>query len=100
MTAEYLEVDTEALKRAGEGFHDRAAALDGILTRLDAALAAEGACWGRDATGKKFEEGYKGPCDDVRKMFPQLSKGLDGIKSGVEQMARTYKAAEDASRPK
>ncbi|MFD0691548.1 WXG100 family type VII secretion target [Actinomadura fibrosa] len=101
MTADnYLEVDTEALKRAGKGFHDGATALNGIFQRLDSALAAEGKCWGQDETGKKFEEGYGEPSANVLKMFPQFVKGLDGIKKGVDQMADTYKAAEDASRLK
>ncbi|TDD61113.1 WXG100 family type VII secretion target [Actinomadura rubrisoli] len=101
MTADgYLEVDTEALKRAGEGFHTGATHLDAIFKKLDGALAAEGKCWGQDETGKQFEEGYGEPSQSVLKMFPQFSKGLDGIKKGVDQMAKTYKAAEDASRLK
>jgi len=101
MTADgYLEVDTEALKRAGNGFHTGATSLNAIFQRLDNTLSAEGKCWGQDETGKKFEEGYIEGHDSVLKTFPQFVKGLDGINKGVDQMAKTYKAAEDASRLK
>jgi uncharacterized protein YukE len=100
MTYEYLEVDTEELKRAGKGFHDGATQLKAIFDRLDSALAAEGECWGADETGKTFAEGYKDPAKNVLESFPKLKDGLEGIKKGVDQMAKTYKQAEDASRLK
>ncbi|MER7546471.1 WXG100 family type VII secretion target [Actinomadura sp.] len=100
MTYEYLEVDTEELKRAGKGFHDGANQLKAIYDRLNSALMAEGECWGTDETGKTFAEGYKEPSTQVLESFPKLQKGLDGIKKGVDQMAKTYKQAEDASRLK
>ncbi|MBE1533368.1 WXG100 family type VII secretion target [Actinomadura algeriensis] len=97
---EHLEVDTEALKRSGKGFHDGAERLTAIFDRLGEALNSEGKCWGADETGQQFEQGYGQPSENVLKMFPQLSKGLDGIKKGVDQMAKTYKQAEEASRIK
>ncbi|WP_131736231.1 WXG100 family type VII secretion target [Actinomadura roseirufa] len=96
----YVRVNTESLRRAGEGFHDRAVALDGILQRLNAALASEGDCWGDDTVGKRFEENYIEPRDSTLKMFGKLVKGLDGIKARVDQMAQNYQVAEEASRPK
>jgi uncharacterized protein YukE len=100
MTYEYLEVDTEELKRAGKGFHDGATQLKAIYDRLNSALSSEGECWGSDETGKTFAEGYKEPSKSVLDAFGKLEKGLDGIKKGVDQMAKTYKQAEDASRLK
>ncbi|WUH98125.1 WXG100 family type VII secretion target [Spirillospora sp. NBC_00431] len=100
MTDSYLEVDTEELKRAGKGFHDGATSLKGIYDRLKSALSAEGECWGADETGKTFAEGYKEPSQNVVDAFPKLEKGLDGIKKGVDQMAKTYKQAEESSRLK
>ncbi|WP_030173597.1 WXG100 family type VII secretion target [Spirillospora albida] len=100
MTYDHLEVDTERLQRAGTGFQDGATQLKAIFDRLNAALSAEGECWGADETGKTFAEGYKKPSENVLGSFPKLQKGLEGIKKGVDQMAKTYKAAEDASRLK
>ncbi|MFG2084967.1 MULTISPECIES: WXG100 family type VII secretion target [unclassified Spirillospora] len=97
MTYEHLEVDTEELKRAGQGFQTGAVQLKGIHDRLTAALSSEGECWGSDETGKTFAEGYKEPSTSVEESFPKLKDGLEGIKKGVDQMAKTYKAAEDAS---
>ncbi|TDB84413.1 WXG100 family type VII secretion target [Actinomadura sp. 7K534] len=100
MTYEHLEVDTEELKRAGEGFKTGAGQLKAIYDRLSSALSAEGECWGADETGKTFAQGYKQPATSVQESFPKLKDGLEGIKKGVDQMAKTYKAAEDASRLK
>ncbi|MFD0900996.1 WXG100 family type VII secretion target [Actinomadura sediminis] len=100
MTYDYLEVDTEALKRSGEGFHTGAQTLKSIHDRLSNALSAEGKCWGADETGQQFEQGYWEPAGNVLKMFGQLAEGLDGIKKGVDKMAKTYKQAEEASRIK
>lgn len=100
MTYEYLEVDTEELKRAGKGFERGAGRLEGIYKRLNEALSAEGECWGSDETGQTFAQGYKEPATSVLESFPKLKGGLEGIKKGVDQMAKTYKAAEDASKLK
>ena len=98
MTYNYLEVDTEELKRAGVGFQTGAGQLEAIFNRLSSALSAEGECWGSDETGKTFAAGYKEPATTTLDSFPKLKEGLEGIKKGVDQMAKTYKAAEDASR--
>ncbi|MFB4308713.1 WXG100 family type VII secretion target [Actinomadura sp. GTD37] len=100
MTYEYLEVDTDELQRAGKGFTDGATQLQAIYDRLNSALMAEGECWGADETGQTFAEGYKKPSTQVLESFPKLKEGLDGIKKGVDQMAKTYKQAEDTSRLK
>ncbi|MEU8345922.1 Proteins of 100 residues with WXG [Actinomadura meyerae] len=100
MTYEYLEVDTEELKRAGKGFTTGATQLEAIFNRLSSALSAEGECWGTDETGKTFAEGYKEPSTQVLESFPKLKEGLEGIRKGVDQMAKTYKQAEDSSRLK
>ncbi|XRQ10853.1 WXG100 family type VII secretion target [Actinomadura welshii] len=100
MTYEHLEVDTEELKRAGEGFNTGAVQLLAIYNRLTSALSAEGECWGSDETGQTFAQGYTEPSTSVLESFPKLKDGLEGIKKGVDQMAKTYKAAEDASRLK
>ncbi|TQM67211.1 type VII secretion system (Wss) protein ESAT-6 [Actinomadura hallensis] len=97
MTYNYLEVDTEELKRAGVGFQTGAGQLEAIFNRLSSALSAEGECWGSDETGKTFAAGYKEPATTTLDSFPKLKEGLEGIKKGVDQMAKTYKAAEDAS---
>ncbi|MFB4301423.1 WXG100 family type VII secretion target [Actinomadura sp. NTSP31] len=100
MTFDGYEVDTEALKRAGGGFDTNANTLQQILTTLNSALQAEGKCWGADETGQKFEEGYAEPSKSVLEAFPKLKTGLNGIKKGVDEMAKEYKKAEDASRLK
>jgi len=98
MTYEYLEVDTGKLKSAGEGFLEGATQLKAIYDRLDLVLSAEGECWGADRTGEAFAEGYKEPSKQVLESFLKFPDGLDGIKQGVDLMAKTYKLAEDASR--
>ncbi|GAA4234946.1 hypothetical protein GCM10022254_41030 [Actinomadura meridiana] len=100
MTYDYLEVNTDELKRAGEGFHTGATQMQKIYDRLSNALNTEGPCWGSDETGQTFAEGYKEPSDSVLESFPKLKDGLDGIKKGVDQMAKSYKKAEDSSRLK
>ncbi|XVQ10065.1 WXG100 family type VII secretion target [Spirillospora sp. CA-255316] len=92
-----LRVDTGALKRSGGGFKRGAGSLRRIHTTLEAALSAEGKCWGNDKTGQEFEKNYLKPSQDVLKLFGQLAEGLEQVREGVEQMAKQYSSAEDAA---
>lgn len=92
-----LQVDTEALRRAGRGFTTGSSNLKRIHDRLNAAISAEGKCWGGDTTGQEFEKNYLKPSQDVLKLFGELAKGLEEVRKGVDQMAKQYEAAEDAA---
>jgi uncharacterized protein YukE len=92
-----LRVDTEALRRSGRGFHTGAGSLKKIHDRLNGVISAEGKCWGADKTGQEFEKNYLKPAQDVLGLFQDLALGLEEVRKGVDQMAKEYDAAEDAS---
>jgi uncharacterized protein YukE len=92
-----LEVDTEALRRSGRGFTTGAGSLKKIHDRLSGVMSAEGKCWGADKTGQEFEKNYLKPAQDVLQLFQNLALGLQDVRKGVDQMAKEYDAAEDAS---
>ncbi|MFF5260117.1 hypothetical protein ACFY4C_14300 [Actinomadura viridis] len=96
MTRE-LRVERDALKQAGGGFEDGARDLREAQSRLDAALQAEGKCWGADATGQAFEKDYLQNAQDVLKLLITVSDNVEKMKDGVARMAGTFGDAEDAT---
>jgi uncharacterized protein YukE len=97
MSGDELRVEPAALRRHAKGFSDGGERLGRIFAELSGALSAEGRCWGGDAIGRQFEEGYEKPRQAAYDSFAQLPTTLQDITSGLDEMARNYEAAEDAS---
>lgn len=55
-----LEVTPAALRAASAHLTSVSANLAGVLSSLESATAAEGACWGGDETGTQFATGGSG----------------------------------------
>jgi uncharacterized protein YukE len=92
-----LWVEPAALKRSAKGFTEGSRELTRTHEKLDAALAAEGRCWGTDETGERFEADYLQAGQGALKAFGELAERLSAIKAGLDEMATTHEAAEDAS---
>jgi uncharacterized protein YukE len=92
-----LRVEPAMLRRQARAFGARGDRLDEVFAELGAALAAEGRCWGGDAVGRQFEQGYERPRHAAYDAFARLPGAIKDIGSGLETMARMYEAAEDAS---
>jgi uncharacterized protein YukE len=97
MSGEELRVEPGTLRRHATGFSEGGEELERIFTTLDAALSAEGKCWGADETGQQFEQGYQEPRRGAYDTFAALPGALKDIRSGLDQMAKAYEDAEDAS---
>ncbi|HEX6471952.1 MAG TPA: WXG100 family type VII secretion target [Streptosporangiaceae bacterium] len=92
-----LRVEPAALRRHARTLGERGDRLQEVFAELGAALAAEGRCWGGDAVGRHFEQGYERPRHAAYEAFSRLPGAIKDIGSGLETMARTYEAAEDAA---
>ncbi|HEY7482977.1 MAG TPA: WXG100 family type VII secretion target [Streptosporangiaceae bacterium] len=97
MSGDELRVEPAQLRRFAKGFSEGGEQLKKVFTRLDAALSAEGKCWGGDETGQQFEQGYEKPRKAAYTSFDQLPGALKDITTGLEKMAANYEKAEDAS---
>lgn len=97
MSGEELRVEPGTLRRHAKGFSEGGEELKQIFDRLAAVLSAEGRCWGADETGQQFEQGYKEPRQGAYDAFTGLPGALEDIRSGLDKMAKNYKAAEDSS---
>lgn len=92
-----LRVQRDALKRHAKGFDDGADKLKAILGRLEAALAAEGKCWGADETGKAFESKYAEAKKSAVESIKSMTKNLGKIEDGLRKTADNLGQAEEAS---
>lgn len=97
MGADELRVERERLKGYAKGFGEGGRGLHKVFAKLEAALAADNNCWGDDDTGKAFFSKYKEPCEGTLKSLPKTADSVTKIQTGVEQMAKNYHGAEDAS---
>jgi uncharacterized protein YukE len=97
MSGDELQVEPTALHRHAKGFSAGGERLQGVFADLSAALAAAGRCWGDDAVGRRFEQGYEKPRQAAYESFERLPGALEDIGSRLAEMAKNYEAAEDAS---
>jgi uncharacterized protein YukE len=97
MSGDELRVEPAALRRNAKGFSEGGERLGRVFADLSAALSAEGRCWGGDAAGRQFEQGYEKPRQAAYDSFAQLPGALTDITSRLDTMAGNYEAAEDAS---
>ena len=89
-----MRVDVEALRGAVPDLAAVAAAVDTAMARLGEALAAEGECWGRDATGTSFGAGYGPLRDQAEQAFGDLSRGIAAMGTRFGSVADAAQAAD------
>jgi WXG100 family type VII secretion target len=97
MSGDELQVEPAALRRHAKGFSAGGERLRGVFADLSAALSAAGRCWGGDAAGRQFEQGYEKQRQAAQDSFERLPDALGDIGSRLAEMAKNYEAAEDAS---
>jgi uncharacterized protein YukE len=93
-------VDSDQVRSAAPAFNELGDRLDTIMQSLQAALGAEGTCWGGDQYGQAFLEKYSDPKKNAFDTFPQLSKGLHDVAAGLLETADTADRGEDATHEK
>jgi uncharacterized protein YukE len=84
-----MRADTDALRGAELAFDTLSSAVDGVLSRLTAALRAEGRCWGGDEVGQSFGKDY---LDGVG----TACDGMASLRDAVAQVGRSVLAAADS----
>jgi uncharacterized protein YukE len=97
MSSDELQVEPTALHRHAKGFSAGGERLQRVFADLSGALSAAGRCWGGDAVGRAFEQGYEKPRQAAYESFERLPGALDDIGARLAAMAKNYAAAEDAS---
>jgi WXG100 family type VII secretion target len=97
MSGDELRVEPTALRRHAKGFSEGGERLSQIFAELSAALTAAGRCWGGDAVGRQFEQAYEKPRQAAHESFTKLPGALEDIGSRLDEMAKNYETAEDAS---
>lgn len=74
-------------------------AIGGAQARLEAALEAEGRCWGTDATGASFDASYGPASRLVRLMLADTGSGIHELATVLGAVTAVFAAAErDAGR--
>ena len=89
-----MRVDADALRGAVPDLVAVADAVDTALAGLREALAAEGECWGRDATGSGFGAGYGPLRDQAEEAFGELATGIRGMAGAFGSVADAAQAAD------
>lgn len=97
MNGDELQVEPAVLRRRAKGFTAGGERLQSVFADLSAALSAAGSCWGGDAAGRQFEQGYEKPRQAAYESLERLPGALEDIGSRLDKMAENYEAADDAS---
>ncbi|WP_370945823.1 WXG100 family type VII secretion target [Amycolatopsis sp. cg5] len=87
--------DPDAVLVAAKGFLNAADQLEEATKALQSALAAQGACWGDDESGKEFAKDYVPGAEGGVEGFGSLVQGLRGMHQNVDTAMRTITGAED-----
>jgi hypothetical protein len=93
-------IDPDGLRSSAPAFERLGERMDQIFATLRSKLEAEGHCWGADDYGKSFEKEYLPAHDNAVEFFPQMSKGLKDISTGLLENADTAHRGEDSTHQK
>ena len=93
-------IDAQQVRAAAPGFLVVGDRIRTAITRLTAALDAEGRCWAGDDYGRGFEKEYLPGRDQVFEYLPQVAGALHDIGQGLREMADTADRGETASHRK
>lgn len=87
-------VRPDELRGRAAGYSGVGDRLEDVLTRLQSALTAAGACWGDDEAGQRFARAYDGPAGSAQQAFRDFSRGLRDIHRMLTVMADNYERAD------
>lgn len=93
-------IDADAVRGSAPAFNQLGDRMDQIFQALRGRMDEEGECWGGDDYGKAFEKDYLPARRNATEFFPQMSKGLSDIASGLIEAADTADRGEDATHQK
>ncbi len=96
MTAGF-QVDPVRLRGASPRFDAAADRLEDAGKVLQAALAAEGPCWGADQAGQTFQRNYLPQAEVTSNALGTLVQALRGIRKGLDATANTWDSCDQGA---
>lgn len=96
MTAGF-HVDPVRLRGASPRFDAAADRLEDAAAALQAALAAEGPCWGGDEAGQTFQRNYLPQAEVTSNALAILVQALRGIRAGLDASAGTWDSCDQGA---
>jgi len=87
--------EPDAVLRASNGLITAADGLDNAAKALQAALAAQGECWGSDESGKEFAKDYVPGAQGAVEGFTNLVQGLRGMQQNVAKSMKALSGADE-----
>jgi uncharacterized protein YukE len=92
-----FQVDPIRLRSASPQFDAAADQLDDARTALEAALAAEGPCWGGDDAGQTFTRNYLPQAEATTTAVGTIVVALRAIRLGLDASADTWEGCDEGA---
>jgi uncharacterized protein YukE len=92
-----FQVDPVRLRSASPQFDAAADQLDDARTALEAALAAEGPCWGGDDAGHTFARNYLPQAEATTTAVATIVAALRGIRLSLDASADTWEGCDQVA---
>ena len=92
-----FHVDPVRLRGASPQFDAVADQLADAGTTLQAALGAEGSCWGGDQAGQTFEQSYLPGAEATTKALNTLVEALRAIRTSLDESATTWEGTDQGA---
>ncbi|MFF3515818.1 WXG100 family type VII secretion target [Streptomyces sp. NPDC002573] len=98
MEADYMSVDTGALRSHSQNLGEQADASRAALENLRTSLDTLGKPWGHDdAYAEAFEQVYVPACKQILEAFETFGEGLRNMSQAVRGAAVNYETADTES---
>lgn len=92
-----FQVDPVGLRSASPSFDTVADRLADAGRTLQAALAAEGPCWGGDEAGQAFGGSYLPQVETTTKALDTIVAALRAIRTGLDASADTWESCDQGA---
>jgi uncharacterized protein YukE len=96
MTGAGFDVDPTRLRSAAPRFDAVADRLANAGSALNAALSAEGPCWGGDEAGQMFAQSYLPQAEATTTALGNVVEALHAIRAGLDASADTWEGADQS----
>jgi len=92
-----FQVDPVRLRSAAPQFDAVADQLERAGTTLQAALAAEGPCWGGDEAGQTFAQSYLPGAQETTSALGTVVEALRAIRVSLDEAANTWEGTDQGA---
>ncbi|MDQ4009201.1 MAG: WXG100 family type VII secretion target [Actinomycetota bacterium] len=92
-----FHVDPVRLRSASPQFDAAADQLEDARTTLEAALAAEGPCWGGDDAGQTFARTYLPQAEATTRAVGSIVAALRAVRVGLDTSADTWEGCDQGA---